>query len=201
MSAALRASAHPAGRAGSLSAAAVSLGSHHLYVHVPFCRLLCAYCDFVTVGGRSAEMGRYVDALLSELAGRAAPGLLATIYFGGGTPSLMPAAAIERLVWGAVERWNTVPGEVTIEANPSGPETPDWAGLRSAGVNRISLGVQSLRDVELRALTRGHSAHEAFAAFRAARALFGNVSIDLIYAIPGQSLADWREGLRAAIAL
>ena len=201
MSAALRASAHPAGRAGSLSSPAGSPGSHHLYVHVPFCRLLCAYCDFVTVGGRSAEMGRYVDALLSELAGRAAPGLLATIYFGGGTPSLMPAAAIERLVWGAVERWNTVPGEVTIEANPSGRETPDWAGLRSAGVNRISLGVQSLRDVELRALTRGHSAHEAFAAFRAARALFGNVSIDLIYAIPGQSLADWREGLRAAIAL
>ena len=146
-------------------------------------------------------MGRYLDALLSELAGRAAPGLLATIYFGGGTPSLMPAAAIERIVRGAVEHWDAVPGEVTIEANPSRRETPDWAGLRSAGVNRISLGVQSLRDPELAALTRGHGAREALAAFRAARALFDNVSIDLIYAIPGQSLADWREGLRAAIAL
>ena len=176
-------------------------GSHHLYVHVPFCRLLCAYCDFVTVGGRTAEMARYVEALLSELARRAAPGLLTTIYFGGGTPSLMPAAAIERVVRGAVERWDAVPSEVTVEANPSRRETPDWAGLRSAGVNRVSLGVQSLRDPELSALTRGHSADEALAAFRAARAFFDNVSIDLIYAIPGQSLADWRDGLRAAIAL
>lgn len=175
--------------------------SHHLYVHVPFCRLVCAYCDFVTVGGRTAEMGRYVEALLSELAGRAAPGSLATVYFGGGTPSLLPAAAIERVVRAAAERWDAVPGEVTIEANPSRRETPDWAGLRSAGVNRVSLGIQSLRDAELAALARGHDAREAVAAFRAARAIFDNVSIDLIYAIPGQSLADWAEGLRAAIAL
>ena len=178
-----------------------SSGSHHLYVHVPFCRLVCAYCDFVTVGGRTAEMERYVEALLSELAGRAAPGSLATIYFGGGTPSLMPAGSIERVIRAAAERWDATPGEVTIEANPSQRETPDWAGLRSAGVHRISLGLQSLRDGELTALARGHTAHEALAAFQAARATFDNVSIDLIYGIPGQSLADWREGLRAAVAL
>jgi oxygen-independent coproporphyrinogen-3 oxidase len=175
--------------------------SHHLYVHVPFCRLVCAYCDFVTVGGRTGEMARYVEALLVELAGRAAPGSLTTIYFGGGTPSLVPAESIERVVRAAVELWRIVPTEVTVEANPSQRETPDWTGLRSAGVNRLSLGLQSLRDPELAALARGHSAEEARAAFAAASASFENVSIDLIYGIPGQSLADWADGLRAAVAL
>ncbi|MEP6681324.1 MAG: radical SAM family heme chaperone HemW, partial [Chloroflexota bacterium] len=178
-----------------------SVGSHHLYVHVPFCRLVCAYCDFVTVGGRSGEMQRYAAALLAELAGRPAPGALATIYFGGGTPSLMPAASIQAVVQAAVERWGLTPAEVTVEANPSRREMPDWEGLRRAGVTRISLGVQSLRDPELTTLARGQTAEEARAAFAAARATFDNVSIDLIYGIPGQSLSDWNEGLRAAIEL
>jgi oxygen-independent coproporphyrinogen-3 oxidase len=178
-----------------------SRGSHHLYVHVPFCRLVCAYCDFVTVGGRTREMRRYVEALLTELAHRPTSGLLETIYFGGGTPSLMPAASLERVVEAAVERWGSVPTEVTLEANPSQREAPDWRALRAAGVNRISLGLQSLRDAELTALARGHSAQEARAAFDAARATFDNVSVDLIYGIPGQSLVDWGEGLRAAVAL
>jgi oxygen-independent coproporphyrinogen-3 oxidase len=178
-----------------------SVRSHHLYVHVPFCRLVCAYCDFVTVGGRSSEMQLYAAALLAELAGRPAPGALATIYFGGGTPSLMPAASIQAVVQAAVERWGPTPAEVTVEANPSRREMPDWEGLRRAGVTRISLGVQSLRDPELTTLARGQTAEEARAAFAAARATFDNVSIDLIYGIPGQSLSDWNEGLRAAIAL
>ena len=176
-------------------------GSHHLYVHVPFCRLVCAYCDFVTVGGRRDEMGRYADALLAELAIRPRPGALATIYFGGGTPSLMPAASIDRVVGAAIEGWGSVPTETTVEANPSRREAPDWTGLRAAGVNRISLGLQSLRDPELTALARGHTASEARAAFAAARVTFDNVSVDLIYGIPGQSLTDWRDGLRAAVAL
>jgi len=176
-------------------------GSHHLYVHVPFCRLVCAYCDFVTVGGRTGEMRRYIEALLNELAHRPAHGRLETIYFGGGTPSLLPAALVERVVEAAVERWGAVPTEVTLEANPSQREAPDWPGLRAAGVNRISLGLQSLRDAELAALARGHSAQEARAAFDDARAIFHNVSIDLIYGIPGQSLADWGQGLRGAVAL
>jgi oxygen-independent coproporphyrinogen-3 oxidase len=175
---------------------------HHLYVHVPFCRLVCAYCDFVTVGGRAADVPRYVDALLAEMAMRPAPGRLETVYFGGGTPSLLPPEAVERLLRAAVARWGSSPAEVTLEANPSAREAPDWAGLRAAGVTRVSLGIQSLRDEELRALARGHSGDEARAAYRAVRAAgFDNVSLDLIYGIPGQGLGEWRAGLRAALAL
>ena len=179
-----------------------AVSSHHLYVHVPFCRLVCAYCDFVTVGGRRADLPRYVDALLAEMTMRPARGDLETVYFGGGTPSLLPASAVERVLQTAMDRWGGVPVEVTLEANPSQREAPDWSALRLAGVNRISLGLQSLGDAELRTLARGHTAAEARHAYVAARSAgFDNVSIDLIYGIPGQSLADWRDGLRAAIAL
>lgn len=176
---------------------------HQLYVHVPFCRLVCAYCDFVTVGGRAAEISRYTDALEAELTVRPAPGELRTIYFGGGTPSLLSAAQVGRLIAAAADRWaSTALEEVTLEANPSGREAPDWAGLRAAGVTRISLGIQSLRNADLVALARGHDAGEARDAFAAARAAgFDNVSIDLIYGIAGQSLADWRDGLDLALAL
>jgi oxygen-independent coproporphyrinogen-3 oxidase len=178
------------------------VNSHHLYVHVPFCRLVCAYCDFVTVAGRRAEIPRYIDGLITEMSLRPAPGDLETAYFGGGTPSLLPGSAVERVLQTAMDRWAGHPSEVSVEANPSARENPDWAGLRSAGVNRVSLGIQSLRDSELRRLARGHTAAEARAAYRdARRAGFDNVSVDLIYGIPGQSVADWRDGLRAAISL
>ena len=181
----------------------MSLPTHHLYIHVPFCRLVCAYCDFVTVGGRRAEIPRYVEALLAELALRPASGELATIYLGGGTPSLLPGR--RRCAAGPGRRWTDggpIRREITLEANPSARETPDWAGLRAAGVNRISLGIQSLRDDELWALARGQTAAEGLAAFAAARAAgFTNVSVDLIYGIPGQSEADWRDGLSRALAL
>jgi oxygen-independent coproporphyrinogen III oxidase len=180
----------------------MSLPTHHLYLHVPFCRLVCAYCDFVTVGGRSADIPRYVDGLRAELVLRPHVGELATIYFGGGTPSLLEPDAVAGLIEAARTAWPGRPSEITLEANPSARETPEWAGLRAAGVNRISLGVQSLRDEELDALARGHSAAEALAAYGSARAAgFENVSVDLIYGIPGQSLADWRSGLSAALAL
>ncbi len=176
--------------------------SHHLYVHVPFCRLVCAYCDFVTVGGRADDIGRYADALRRELELRPAPGELRTVYFGGGTPSLLDGATIGAVLDAARERWATALEEVTLEANPSARETPDWVGFRAAGVTRISLGVQSLRDEELTSLARGHTADEARDAFAAARAAgFEDVSIDLIYGIGGQTLADWRDGLERAIAL
>ena len=176
---------------------------HHLYVHVPFCRLVCAYCDFVTVGGRAHDLPRYAAALRAEIALRPAPGELRTIYFGGGTPSLLSPDEVGLIISAAQDRWARLAlEEVTLEANPSRREAPDWAGLRAAGVTRISLGVQSLRAEELRALARGHTAGEAHEAFAAARAAgFDNVSIDLIYGIPGQSLANWRDGLDAAIAL
>jgi oxygen-independent coproporphyrinogen-3 oxidase len=180
----------------------VSLSTHHLYVHVPFCRLVCAYCDFVTVGGRAAEIPRYADALVGELGLRPASGELATIYFGGGTPSLLPPAAVARVITAAVERWGSAPTEITLEANPSARETADWQGLRAAGINRISLGIQSLRDAELKSLARGQTAREGTAAFEAARSAgFANLSVDLIYDIPGQSLADWRDGLERAVTL
>ena len=181
----------------------VTVASHHLYVHVPFCRLVCAYCDFVTVGGRAHDIPRYVDALLLELAMRPARGELRTIYFGGGTPSLLPTAEVARVVEAASERWDCVAlEEVTLEANPSGREAPEWAGLRAAGVTRISLGIQSLRDDDLRALARGHTAAEGVAAYRAARAArFDNISVDLIYGIPGQGVDAWCDGLRATVEL
>ena len=180
----------------------MSLPTHHLYVHVPFCRLVCAYCDFVTVGGRGAEIPRYVEALLHEMALRPASGQLATIYLGGGTPSLLPADAVACIVDAARDRWGSEPAEITLEANPSAREAPDWTALRAAGVTRISLGVQSLRDPELVTLARGHTAGEARAAYAAIRAAaFENVSVDLIYGLPGQLLEDWRDGLLAALAL
>jgi oxygen-independent coproporphyrinogen-3 oxidase len=180
----------------------VSFPTHHLYVHVPFCRLVCAYCDFVTVGGRGTEIARYPDLLLAELALRRVSGQLATNYFGGGTPSLLPAEGVARVIEAAKDRWGTAPTEVTLEANPSSREAPDWPALRDAGVNRISLGIQSLRDPELLTLARGQTAAEGLTAYEAARAAgFENVSIDLIYGIPGQSQADWADGLRLALAL
>ncbi|MDH4335171.1 MAG: coproporphyrinogen III oxidase family protein, partial [Chloroflexota bacterium] len=145
---------------------------------------------------------RYVAGLQAELKLRPADGQLATIYFGGGTPSLLPAGLVEFLVAEAQARWDARPSEITLEANPSARESPDWVGLRVAGVNRISLGVQSLRDPELAALARGHSGVEARNAYSSVReAGFENVSIDLIYGIPGQSLADWRLGLNDAVTL
>jgi oxygen-independent coproporphyrinogen-3 oxidase len=191
-------------RRGQAAPAADLTNSQHVYLHVPFCRLVCAYCDFVTVGGRAGEIDRYLDALLAELALRDAPGELRTIYFGGGTPSLLPARGVARLIGAIRDRWTGRDrlAEVTLEANPSAREAPDWAGLRGAGVTRLSLGLQSLRDRELGALARGHTAAEARTAFADARAAgFDNISIDLIYGIPEQSLVDWRDGLTAAIQL
>jgi oxygen-independent coproporphyrinogen III oxidase len=191
------------GSAIGLDSTAMTLAPHHLYVHVPFCRLVCAYCDFVTVGGRGTEIDRYVDALTRELALRRAPGELRTIYFGGGTPSLLSADQVARVVDAAVARWGAVAiEEVTLEANPSERERPDWAGLRSAGVTRISLGVQSLDDEDLRALARGHTAREVREAYAEVRgAGIENVSLDLIYGIPGQTLWRWGRVLREAVAL
>jgi oxygen-independent coproporphyrinogen-3 oxidase len=109
---------------------------------------------------------------------------------------------VARVVRAARDRWDQEPQEITLESNPSAREAPDWIGLRAAGINRVSLGLQSVRDAELRSLARGHTADEARNAYWAARrAGFDNISVDLIYGIPGQSLDDWRAGLSAAIAL
>jgi oxygen-independent coproporphyrinogen-3 oxidase len=174
-------------------------GAHHLYVHLPFCAHRCGYCDFVTVVGRSGEHAAYVDALLRELelqAGLVAPEL-ETIYLGGGTPTLLAAPALERLL-------ASLPSatEVTIEANPE-TVTPELADrLRRNGVTRVSIGAQSFHMHLLDVLERRATAEDVKRAVYTVRdAGFDNVSLDLIYGIPGQSTADLARDLDEALAL
>ena len=176
-----------------------------LYVHWPFCLAKCPYCDFNSHVRERIDQARFAACLRAELAWEAArlgrrP--LASIFFGGGTPSLMVPDTVAALIADARRLFAPLPGlEVTLEANPTSVEAGRLAAFRDAGVNRVSLGVQSLRDGALRGLGRQHDAAQAVAALRTARALFERVSFDLIYARPGQSLADWRCELREALAL
>ena len=171
----------------------------HLYVHVPFCAHRCGYCDFVTVVGRHGEHGRYVEALLREL--ELERDVLAdeveTVFLGGGTPTFLEPRALERLL-----RALPAAAEVTVEANPE-TVTPELAELlRRSGVTRISLGAQSFDPRLLEVLERGASPDDvrrAFSTFREAG--FDNVSLDLIYGIPGQSVADLERDLDEALAL
>jgi oxygen-independent coproporphyrinogen-3 oxidase len=182
----------------------VSLG---VYVHVPFCERVCPYCDFAVVARRRlapAEEGRYVAALLAELAGRAPlfAGLpLDTIYFGGGTPALLAPDSIARVVTALRAAFAGAPREVTLEANPSTLERERLPGFRAAGVDRLSLGVQSFDDGALKRLGRAHRKEEAHAALAAARAAgFDNVSLDLIVGEPGQTEAALVRDVEAALA-
>ncbi len=176
-----------------------------LYIHIPWCVRKCPYCDFNSHVSAEVDQARWRRALLQELDAMAArtPGrTVDTVFFGGGTPSLMPpetvAAIIERI--GAL--WGLAPSaEITLEANPTSVEAGRFRAYAAAGVNRVSMGVQSLRDDQLKALGRMHSAAEARAAFDIARACFSRVSFDLIYARMGQSLADWRLELGEALEM
>lgn len=178
-----------------------------LYVHWPYCARICPYCDFnvVRARGREAQGEALGEAILADLEAQAAligPRRLASIFFGGGTPSLMPPALAARIVDRAMTLFPTVdPLEVTLEANPTDAETARYAAFADAGVNRLSLGLQSLDDEALRFLGRDHSAAEGARAVRAGQAVFGRVSIDLIYARPGQTELAWRQELSAAIDL
>ena len=178
-----------------------------VYVHWPYCARICPYCDFNVVRdrGRSEEQAGLVEAMLADLDAQAAligSRRLASIFLGGGTPSLMAPEAVAAVV----ERIGSLfpaagPVEVTLEANPTDAEAGRFAALRDAGVNRLSLGVQSLDDEALRFLGRNHSADEARRAIALAAAAFDRLSIDLIYARPGQSVADWTQELRTAVDL
>jgi oxygen-independent coproporphyrinogen-3 oxidase len=178
-----------------------------VYLHVPFCERICPYCDFPVVAARRlrpADEARYVDALVSELAGRKeafAGRRLSTIYLGGGTPSLLSPRSVATLV-GAIRRaFSGVPEEVTLEANPSTTERSRLAGFREAGVTRVSLGAQSFDDDTLRRLGRAHRAAETHGFIEAARhAGFANLSLDLLFGAPGQSLDDLRRDAAAALA-
>ena len=176
-----------------------------LYVHWPYCARICPYCDFNVVRdrGREAEQAGLVEAILSDLERQAAlvggrP--LASIFFGGGTPSLMSPRAVERVIEAA---HRLLPGggevEVTLEANPTDAESGRYADMAAAGVNRLSMGVQALDDAALRFLGRDHGADEARRAVALARAAFPRLSIDLIYARPDQSVAAWAAELNQAL--
>ena len=176
-----------------------------LYVHWPFCVSKCPYCDFNSHVRDSIDQDQWRDALLADLAHEAAllPGRrLTSIFFGGGTPSLMDPATAEAIITSAGESWSFDDDiEITLEANPSSVEAARFADLAAAGVNRVSLGLQSLDDAALAFLGRVHSAGEGLAALETAQRHFRRVSFDLIYALPGQTATDWRSMLDKAIAL
>jgi putative oxygen-independent coproporphyrinogen III oxidase len=178
-----------------------------VYVHWPYCARICPYCDFNVVRdrGRGEEQARLVAAILSDLTAQAAlvgPRRLASVFLGGGTPSLMVpddvAAVLEHI---QALFPGSGPVEVTLEANPTDAEAAHFAALARAGVNRLSLGVQSLDETALRFLGRNHSAQEARRAIDLAGAAFERLSIDLIHALPGQTPVAWADELRTAVAM
>jgi oxygen-independent coproporphyrinogen-3 oxidase len=176
-----------------------------LYIHWPFCLAKCPYCDFNSHVRERIDQARFAAALRTELAWEAArlgrrP--LESIFFGGGTPSLMAPETVAALITDATSLFAPAADlEITLEANPTSVEAARLTAFRAAGVNRLSLGVQALDDGSLAALGRRHSAAEAIAAFESARALFPRLSFDLITARPGQTLPAWRAELRQALEL
>ncbi len=176
-----------------------------LYIHWPFCLAKCPYCDFNSHVRDAIPQTRFARALRTELATEAArlgPRPLVSIFFGGGTPSLMAPETVAALIEDARRLFRPLPDlEITLEANPTSVEVGRLRAFRAAGVNRVSLGVQSLEDDALRLLGRAHSATEAIAALELAREVFPRISFDLIYARPGQDLPAWRAELDRALAL
>lgn len=176
-----------------------------LYIHWPFCAKKCPYCDFNSHVRADVDVAAWEAALLADMRAEAkvAGGEpLTSIFFGGGTPSLMPPKLVARLLQEAQTLWGFEPNiEITLEANPSSVEAANFAGLASAGVNRVSLGVQSLEDKTLQWLGRLHGADEALAALEIAQSTFDRVSFDLIYALPDQTPQELETQLARALAL
>ena len=172
-----------------------------LYLHIPFCSSICNYCNFNRGLFESGLKDRYVEALAREIAGAGRGEPVDTIFFGGGTPSLLNPQEIAGLIGACRTAFDVAGGaEITLETNPETSTLERMAGFRAAGVNRISFGVQSFRDSELKRLGRIHSADRARAAVREARSAgFTNVSLDLMMWLPQQSAADWRESVEALI--
>ena len=176
-----------------------------LYVHWPFCVSKCPYCDFNSHVRSDIDVDAWRAALLNDLAHEARLNegrTLTSIFFGGGTPSLMPPAIVAALIDAASGYWHVAPDmEITLEANPSSVEAARFADLAVAGVNRVSLGLQALDDETLHFLGRAHDVHEGLAALDVAQSVFGRVNFDLIYARPGQSEADWEAELAQGLSL
>ena len=180
-------------------------GGFGLYIHWPFCQAKCPYCDFNSHVVAQIDQKAWEDAYITEIArvGAETEGrVLRSVFFGGGTPSLMDPAVVDAVLAKVRATWpmaNDV--EITLEANPTSVEAGRFAGYRDAGVNRVSMGIQALNDVDLKALGRLHSAKEAMTAFEIARNVFDRVSFDLIYARQGQTAADWEAELTQALSL
>jgi oxygen-independent coproporphyrinogen-3 oxidase len=176
-----------------------------LYVHWPFCVSKCPYCDFNSHVRASIDHDEWREALLADLAHEASllPGRrLTSIFFGGGTPSLMEPSTVDAIIDSAADHWSPASDiEITLEANPNSVEAARFADLAQAGVNRVSLGLQSFDDQALRLLGRAHSAREGFAALEAAQKHFRRVSFDLIYALPEETEAGWSATLAQALSL
>jgi putative oxygen-independent coproporphyrinogen III oxidase len=176
-----------------------------LYIHWPFCLAKCPYCDFNSHVRPQIDQARFAAALRRELAfeaDRLGRRHVTSVFFGGGTPSLMRPATVAALLDDVAAFFELAPDiEITLEANPTSVEAARLCDLRTAGVNRISIGIQSLDPAALKLLGREHSVPDAIAALHLARELFPRISFDLIYARPGQTLAEWQAELRLALAI
>ena len=178
-----------------------------LYIHIPFCKQKCVYCDFYSLAGNESRMDDYTDALcahLTETAPFAAGHTVDTVYFGGGTPSYLGERRLVKILKTVQKKYHVAKdAEITLEANPD--SAGDWKylkALRKAGVNRVSLGMQSACDEELREIGRVHTMEQVRAAVEAARkAKINNLSLDLIYGLPGQTMERWQANLTAAVDL
>jgi putative oxygen-independent coproporphyrinogen III oxidase len=174
-----------------------------LYIHWPFCLAKCPYCDFNSHVRERTDIAAWAAAMLADMRHEAqftSEQKLSSIFFGGGTPSLMPPALVERLLHEAQDLWGFESDvEITLEANPSSVEASNFAALAAAGINRVSLGLQALDDKTLKFLGRLHDVSESLAALDLAQAHFGRVSFDLIYARPEQSPAQWAAELKRAL--
>lgn len=174
-----------------------------IYIHWPFCKAKCPYCDFNSHVREEVDQAAWRAALLAELAEmakRCPDHHVTSIFFGGGTPSLMPPKTVAALLDAIAQHWTVdAQVEITLEANPTSTEAANLAGFKAAGINRISMGIQSLRQGALSFLGREHNAAEALAALNTAQQLFERVSFDLIYARPEQTLKDWQAELHEAL--
>ncbi len=176
-----------------------------IYIHWPFCAAICPYCDFNVYKARGADTQPLVSAILADLTqwrAQTGPRRVTSIFFGGGTPSLMEPRDVSAMIEACSRLWGFEDNaEIALEANPTDAEAAKFADLKSAGIERLSLGVQALDDASLKALGRFHSADEARKAARLARTIFPRFSLDLIYARPGQSLNAWEAEMTDALSL
>lgn len=192
---------------GTMSQAGFVNKASHIYIHIPFCVRKCNYCDFISYPEQSPEVMAVYCRLLEEemklAAGTWQPGPAATVFLGGGTPTILPADLLERILVAVEGYFNRQPeAEVSVEANPGTITLEKLRVLRSAGVNRLSLGVQSFDDRLLKAMGRIHRRRDIYQAYHLARrAGFANINLDLIFGLPGQTLENWQATLREALAL